>query len=94
VEWIQSVCARSGVGVLCPSGRLSSVSEATGEPERIEMFTTLLRDRTLFHVLAVGPHDCVSDYVGTYRRVVGSIQIMDGDRCVCEETRQRRLEAV
>ena len=59
---------------------LSSVSEATGEPERIEMFTTLLRDGTLFYVLAVTPRDCVSDYEGTFRRVVGSIQIMDCDR--------------
>ena len=61
---------------------LSSVSEATGEPERIEMFTTLLRDGTLFYVLAVAPRDSVSDYAGTFRRVMGSIQIMDCDRCV------------
>jgi len=63
---------------------LSSVSEATGEPERIEMFTTLLCDGALFYVLAVAPRDRVSDYAGTFRRVVGSIQIMDGDRCVRE----------
>jgi len=55
---------------------LSRVSEATGEPERIEMFTTLLRDGTLFYVLAVAPRDCVSDYAGTFRRVVESIQII------------------
>jgi hypothetical protein len=61
---------------------LSSVSEATDEPERIEMFTTLLRDGTLFYVLAVAPRDCVSDYAGTFRRVMGSIQIMDCDQCV------------
>jgi hypothetical protein len=36
---------------------LSSVSEAAGEPERIEMFTTLLRDGTLFYVLTVAPRD-------------------------------------
>ena len=61
---------------------LSSVSEATGELERIEMFTTLLRDGTLFYVLAVAPRDCVSDYAATFRRIVGSIQILDCDRCV------------
>jgi len=61
---------------------LSNVSEATGKPERIEMFTTLLRDGTLFYVLAVAPRDCVSDYAGTFRRVVESIQIRDCDRCV------------
>ena len=61
---------------------LSNVSEATGQPERIEMFTTLLRDGTLFYVLAVAPRDCVSDYAGTFRRVVRSIRLVDCDRCV------------
>jgi hypothetical protein len=60
---------------------LSSASEATGEVERIEMFTTLLRDGTFFYVLAVAPRDCAADYAGTFRRVVGSIQIMDCERC-------------
>jgi hypothetical protein len=67
---------------------LSSVSEATGEPERIEMFTTLLRDGTLFYVLAVSPRNCVSDYAGTFRRVVESIQIMDCiGACLSEHVR-------
>jgi hypothetical protein len=44
--------------------------------------------------LAVGPHDGVPDCVGMCWRVVGSIQIMEGDRCVGEQTRQLRLEAV
>ena len=61
---------------------LLTVSEATGEPERIEVFTTLLRDGTLFYVLAVTPRDCVVDYASTFRRVVGSIEIMDCDQCV------------
>jgi hypothetical protein len=64
---------------------VSSVSEATGELERIEMFTTLLRDGTLFYVLAVSPRDCVSEYASTFRRVMKSIQIMDCDRCVLSE---------
>jgi hypothetical protein len=34
----------------------------------------------LFYVLAVAPRDRASDYDGTFRRVVESIQIMDGDR--------------
>jgi hypothetical protein len=61
---------------------LATVSEATGEPERIEVFTTLLHDGTLLYVLAVAPRDRASDYAGTFRKVVGSIQIMDCDRCV------------
>ena len=61
---------------------LASVSEATGEPERIEVFTTLLRDGTLWYLLAVAPQDSLSDYDAAFRRVVRSIQIIDCDRCV------------
>lgn len=59
---------------------LSSVSEATGEPERIEMFTTLLRDGVLFYVQAVAPRQHAFDYASTFRRIVESIEIMDCDR--------------
>jgi hypothetical protein len=59
---------------------LSDVSEVTGEPERIEMFTTLLRDGTFFYVMTVVPRDCAEEYADTFRRIVGSIEIMDGDR--------------
>ena len=60
---------------------LSRASEATGELERIEIFTTLLRDGTFFYVLAVAPRDCAPDYAGTFRRVMGSIQIVDCAQC-------------
>jgi hypothetical protein len=60
---------------------LSRASEATGELERIEMFTTLLHDGTFFYVLAVAPRDCAADYAGTFQRVMGSIQIVDCARC-------------
>jgi hypothetical protein len=59
---------------------LSSLSEATGELERIEVFTTLLRDGTLFYVMSVAPRLGASGYAGTFRRVVESIEFMDGDR--------------
>lgn len=61
---------------------LSTVSVATAEPEQIEVFTTTLRDGTLLYVLAVTPRDRVSDYVATFTRVLGSIEIMDCDHCV------------
>jgi len=61
---------------------VSTVSEATGGFERIEIFTALLRDGTLFYVLAVTPRGCVSDYAATFRRVLRSIAIMDCDDCV------------
>jgi hypothetical protein len=71
------IAARPGLHTV-----LATVSEATGEPERVEVFTTLLRDGTLFYVMAISPRNCALDYAGTFRRVVGSIEIMDGDRSV------------
>jgi hypothetical protein len=59
---------------------LSRASEATAEPERIEMFTTLLRDSALFYVQAVAPRQHALDYASTFRRIVESIEIMDCDR--------------
>lgn len=59
---------------------LARLSEATGEPERIEMFTTLLRDGTFFYLMAVAPSARAAEYAGTFRRIVGSLEIMDRDR--------------
>jgi len=56
---------------------VSSVSEATGEPERVDVRTTLLRDGTLFYVLAVTPRACALDYAETFRSIVASIEIRD-----------------
>jgi len=56
---------------------LSNVSDATGQQERIEVFTILLRDGSLFYVLGVAPRDRASDYQKTFRRVVGSIRIIE-----------------
>ena len=61
---------------------LSTVSAATDEPEQIEVFTTLLRDGTMLYVLAVTPRDRASDYADTFRRVLGSIAILDCEPCV------------
>ena len=61
---------------------VSTVSAATDEPEQIEVFTTLLRDGTFLYVLAVTPRDSAVAYAGIFRRVVGSIQIMDCQSCV------------
>jgi hypothetical protein len=56
---------------------VSSVSEATGEIERIDVVTTLLHDGTLFYVLAVTPRACALEYTAAFRRVVASIDIRD-----------------
>ncbi len=56
---------------------VSSVSEATGEIERIDVVTTLLHDGTLFYVLAVTPRACALEYTAAFRRIVASIDIRD-----------------
>jgi hypothetical protein len=56
---------------------LSNVSSETGRQERIAVFTTLLRDGSLLYAFGVAPGDRFSDYEGTFRRVVGSIEIID-----------------
>jgi hypothetical protein len=61
---------------------LTRVSEATSQPEQIEVYTTLLRNGTVLYLLAVTPRDRASDYADTFRRVVGSIAIMDCESCV------------
>ncbi len=57
--------------------KISNVSDATGQQERIAVFTVLLRDASLFHALGVAPRDRFSDYEATFRKVVGSIQFME-----------------
>jgi Zn-dependent protease with chaperone function len=53
---------------------LSNVSDATGQQERIEVYTTLLRDGTLFYTIGVAPRDEFNDYEPVFRRVVSSLQ--------------------
>lgn len=61
---------------------LTTVSEATNQPEQIEVYTTLLRNGTVLYLLAVTPRDRASEYIDTFQRVVGSIAIMDCEPCV------------
>ena len=56
---------------------LSNVSDATGQQERIAVFTMLVGDGRFFYALGVAPRDRFSEYEGTFRRVVKSIQILD-----------------
>ena len=57
--------------------RLSNRSEATGQLETIEVFTTLLRDRNLFYLLTIAPADSFQDYVSTFDRLVESLRLND-----------------
>jgi beta-barrel assembly-enhancing protease len=67
-----SIAGRQGLHTI-----LSNVSGATGQQERIEVFTTLVGDGGLFYALGVAPRDRFSAYQATFRRVVGSVQLND-----------------
>jgi hypothetical protein len=54
---------------------LSNVSDATGRPERIELFTTTLQDGTLFYLIGVAPDAEFDAYEPVFRRVAGSVQL-------------------
>ena len=53
---------------------LSNQSDVTGGPEQIELFTTQMRDGTLFYAIGVAPRDSFSDYERVFRKIVGTIQ--------------------
>jgi Zn-dependent protease with chaperone function len=55
----------------------TNISEATGRDESIVVYTTLLRDGSLFYVVGVAPRDVFGDYQSVFRRIVDSIRLMD-----------------
>jgi Zn-dependent protease with chaperone function len=59
---------------------VSNVSEATGTPETIEIFTAVMRNGNLLYVLGVVPADSFNDYQPAFGRVVQSIQLSDSSR--------------
>ena len=54
-----------------------SNTSATGQPENIVMFTTQLRDGSLFYAVAVAPRAGFSEYARIFDRVISSIQLID-----------------
>jgi beta-barrel assembly-enhancing protease len=57
--------------------RLENVSDATGQPEVIQLVTTKLRDGTLFYVIAVAPESDFRTYEPVFQQVVRSIRLND-----------------
>jgi beta-barrel assembly-enhancing protease len=53
---------------------LSNVSEATGGQERIDLYTSLMRDGTLFYVIGVAPQAEYGNYSPVFSKVVRSIE--------------------
>jgi Zn-dependent protease with chaperone function len=54
---------------------LSNVNEATGQAEVVNIYTTLLRDGTLFYMIAVAPQRDYRSFQGAFNRVLSSIQL-------------------
>jgi beta-barrel assembly-enhancing protease len=54
---------------------LSNRSEVTGQPERINLYTTLLPDGHLFYVVAVAPQGDFTEYQRTFSKIVSSLKL-------------------
>lgn len=55
----------------------SNLNEATGQAEIITVYTVLLRNGDLFHMIAVAPQSDFNNYQGVFNRVLNSIRISD-----------------
>jgi hypothetical protein len=56
------------------------VSDVTGRPEQIELFTTQMNDGSLFYAIGVAPADEFGIYQRVFNDAVRSIQLNDGYR--------------
>ena len=59
---------------------LANVSDVTGSPERIALYTTQLNDGSLFYVVGVAPANEFSGYQRIFNQSVRSLQLNDGYR--------------
>ena len=59
---------------------LTNVSDATGQPERIALYTTQMSDGSLFFVVGVAPAREFSTYRQIFNRSVQTLQLNDGYR--------------
>jgi hypothetical protein len=56
---------------------LTNQSEATGQPETIQVATTQTRDGNLFYAIGVAPSEAFGSYRDVFDRIIGSVQLMD-----------------
>jgi hypothetical protein len=59
---------------------LSNVSDVTGQPETIALFTTRLNDGSLFFLVGVAPANEFSAYQKIFLRSAQSLELNDGYR--------------
>jgi Zn-dependent protease with chaperone function len=68
-----TIGGRSGL-----TATLRNVSDATGGTERVNVFTTLMQDGTLFYLIGVAPDAEFGVYEPIFRKVASSIQFTRG----------------
>ncbi len=56
---------------------LSNVNEATGRPETISVYTTLLRNGQLFYMISVAPQNQYASFQSAFRYALSSIRLND-----------------
>jgi Zn-dependent protease with chaperone function len=56
---------------------LSNTNEATGQSEIVTVYTVLLRNGDLFHMIAVAPQNEFNSYQGVFNTILRSIRIND-----------------
>ena len=56
---------------------LTNISEMTGRPELVSLYTVLLRNGDLFYVIAVVPQDENQNYQRTFTAVLGTLSVND-----------------
>lgn len=56
---------------------LTNISEMTGTPELVSLYTVLLRNGDLFYVIAVAPQDESQNYERTFTAVLGTVIVND-----------------
>jgi hypothetical protein len=66
---VGSISGQQALAVTC-----SNVSELSGGPEIVMIYTTLLRNGELFYMIGVVPQEEYRSYQGVFQRVLGSIR--------------------
>ncbi len=56
---------------------LTNISELTGRPELVTLYTMMLRSGDLFYLVAVAPQDEMQDYQRTFMAVLGTVSVND-----------------
>ena len=56
---------------------LSNMSDATGQPERLAVYTALLDDGHLFYAVAVAPEEDFNRYDATFSKVISSLRLQN-----------------